>query len=107
MLGGERVLVLGDTTLDADNNPIPGSGEEIVDGCLVSPMSATELREVGRDGDQDVVRVQLPITSGVTATTRLKVRGLLYRVDGTVQPFLAEDDPELSGYDLTATRTSG
>lgn len=107
MLGSETVVLRGDVARDADNNAIPGSGTLTVEGCLVEPLTVDEAVESSRDARETVIRVYLPITSGVDGKTTAVVRGLHYRIDADAPAFLADDDPELSGYVVTARRTVG
>lgn len=107
MLGSETVVLTGEVRRDSDNNPTPGSGSLTVDGCLVETMSVSETAESDRDSRVTVIRVFLPITDGVDGRTAVTVRGRTYRVDADPEPYIDDDDPELSGYVLTARRAKG
>lgn len=111
MLGTETVTVAGDLVRDDDNNMVPAPGLGKVDGCCVFPLSTSELIERGRSGTADVIRVTLPITEGIDSTSILvlsdRAGDLRYQVDGNPAPYINPDDPELSGYDITATRRVG
>jgi hypothetical protein len=107
MLGTETVHVGGDLVRDGDGNMTPTTGIGDVKGCQVQPLSATELVERGRAGTEDAVQVLLPITEGITSKSLLAIRGKKYQVDGNPQPYIDPEDPDLSGYDITATRRAG
>ena len=108
MLGTETVVVVGEVEYDADNDPIPGSGSLTVEGCGVYPMAGADLESAARSGTTARVRVLLPITSGVSGDSVLTVRGVPgFRVEGDPVPYIDDEDPELSGYDLTAILAKG
>lgn len=108
MLGTETVHVGADLVRDSDGNMVPGpAGVGDVEGCQVQPLSAAELVERGRQGTEDAVSVFLPITEGIVSTSLLSVRGKKYQIDGSPQPYIDPEDPELSGYSVTATRRVG
>lgn len=113
MLGTETVILLTESRLDADNNPVT-SPEVTVPNCLVE--DATVREDAGRPDERrgqgspsiGMIRVLLPITSGVHAGCALKVRGRRYQVIGDPQPYIDPDgDPDLSGYDLLAEAGRG
>ncbi|MDL9938686.1 hypothetical protein QSJ18_18220 [Gordonia sp. ABSL1-1] len=107
MLGTETVTIGGDFTRDDDGRLVASVGLGAVDGCQVQPMSADELVARGRQGTEDAIRVFIPVTTGIDNNSTLIVRGNPYRVDGNPQAYIDPDDPELSGYDITATRAAG
>lgn len=107
MLGTETVIVGGDFVRDEDGRVTQAVGIGAVDNCQVQPMSAKELVDRGRDGDEDAVSVFLPITAGLDRTSTLTVRGVTYSIDGNPQPYVNPEDPDLSGYSVTATRRAG
>jgi hypothetical protein len=94
----------GGTTAGGD--PIPAEDLQPVDGCVVEPLTGVELIEVTRDGATSAARVLLPITTGLDHLCDLQIRGLWYRIVGDVVAYV-DDDPELSGYQVTATRGVG
>lgn len=103
---GETVGVRrrGDTTAGGD--PIPAEARPSVEGCIVEPLLGAELIEVTRNGATSAVRVLLPITTGLDHLCELQIRNLWYRIVGDPVAFV-DDDPELSGYQVTATRGGG
>ncbi|HEY9314632.1 hypothetical protein [Williamsia sp.] len=110
MLGTETVQVAGDLVRDGNGNTskVPDLGR--IPNCRVEQLSSAELAERGRAGTDDAIRVFLPITSGISSRTVLKLvdRGNeKYKVDGNPLPEIDPEDPELSGYDITATRKVG
>ncbi|OBC12180.1 hypothetical protein A5788_22345 [Gordonia sp. 852002-50816_SCH5313054-c] len=107
MLGTETVIVTGDFVRDEDGNVTSGTGIGPVKRCQVQPLTSQELVERGRSATDDAVRVLLPITEGISRDSVLIVRGERYQVDGNPQPYIDPDDPEMSGYDIEATRRAG
>ena len=107
MLGTETVTVSGDMVRDEDGRVTPGAGIGPVEGCQVQPLSTAELVERGRSSTDDAVRVLLPITEGIDRGTVLIIRGKRYQVDGNPQPHIDPEDPDLSGYDIEASRRVG
>jgi hypothetical protein len=107
MLGTETVIVAGDFVRDADGKVTPGTGIGAVAGCQVQPLTSSELVERGRSATDDAVRVLMPITTGVDRGSVLIVRGKRYQVDGNPIAYIDPDDPDLSGYDIEASRRAG
>lgn len=111
MLGTETVRVENETELDADNDPVPGTGvPKSVEGCLVEPLqplASGESVERDRSGTVARVKVLMPITSGVSGDSRLVIRGNPYLVSGDPIPFVDDEDPELSGYEVIAVSAKG
>lgn len=109
MLGTETVGVLTEAGRDEDGRVLASMPADptLVDGCHVSPRTSAELIEAGRSPAEDVVRVLLPITAGLTRWSVLVVRGRQYQLDGDPTPHINDDDPELSGYDVEATYRVG
>lgn len=106
MLGTDTITVRQSGTRDADGNPITGA-TFTVDNCLVGPLAAAELLAVDRSEGTTTVVVDLPITAGIDHTCELGFRGRWYRVKGDPEPLINDEDPDLSGYQLRATRSSG
>ena len=107
MLGTETVIVAGDFVRDEDGKVTQSAGIGPITGCQVQPLTSQELVERGRSATDDAVRVLLPITDGITRDSLLVARGVTYQIDGNPQPYVDPDDPELSGYDIEATRREG
>ena len=107
MLGTETVHVGGDLVRDSNGNTSATTGIGNVEGCQVQPLSSAELVERGRTGTEDAVQVFLPITEGIDKKSLLTIRGKKYQIDGNPLPYIDDEDPELSGYDITATRRLG
>ncbi|UAJ16186.1 head-to-tail stopper [Gordonia phage Malibo] len=107
MLGTETVTVTGDFVRDDDGKVTAGTGVGPVEGCQVQPLTSQELVERGRSATDDAVRVLLPITEGIDRGSVLVVRGKRYQVDGNPIAYIDPEDPELSGYDVEASRRVG
>lgn len=107
MIGTETVIVTGDYVRDEDGHVTTTAGSVTVAGCQVQPMTSTELVERGRSSTADVVRVLMPITAGIDRNRVIVARGNRYQVDGNPIAYVDPEDPELSGYDITATRRVG
>lgn len=104
MSGGETVAVRRRGGTDADGRPLPYTTPVLpVEGCVVEPLTGAELVEVTRTGATSAVRVLLPIVAGLDGECELQIRGVWFRIVGGAEPFI-DDDPELSGYQLTCTR---
>lgn len=104
--GFETVGVRRRGGLTAGGEPLPVVAMDPVDGCVVEPLDGAELVDVHRTGATAVIRVLMPVTTGLDHLCELQVRGLWYRIVGDVVAY-DDDDPELSGYHVTATRGIG
>lgn len=101
---GETIAVRRREGTDADGRTLPTTTPvPPVDDCIVEPLSGAELVEVTRDGASSAVRVLLPITEGLDGECELQIRGDWFRIVGGTEAFI-DDDPELSGYQVTCTR---
>lgn len=104
MFGAETIAVRRRGGTDPDGRPLPYTTPmSPVGGCDVEPLTGAELIEVMRTGATSAVRVLLPITTGLDGECELQIRGAWFRIVGGAESFV-DDDPELSGYDLTCTR---
>lgn len=100
----ETIAVRRRSPNDADGRTVaPTTPMDPVDGCEVEPLNGAELVEVTRNGATSAVRVLLPITEGLDGECELQIRGDWFRIVGGAESFI-DDDPELSGYQLTCTR---
>jgi hypothetical protein len=106
MLGTEPVRVRRRGGITADGDPTPAT-EWPVDDCLVDPGALGERLDIDRTAATTTVAVTMPITAGIDHTCELKIRGRWYRIVGDPEPFVNDEDPELSGYQVTATRGAG
>lgn len=113
MLGTETVYLSTGQALDSDNNPTSGADPIAVHGCLVENATVRgdeglpdELRGQAT-GSVASIRIYMPITSGVSSTTALKVRGKLFQVVGDPEAFINDEDPELCGYVVLAKAGRG
>jgi hypothetical protein len=104
MLGCQTVTVR-QGGVDNLNNPITPTTFD-VDNCLVSPASTAEQLEIDRTGGTTSVEVFIPLTTGIDHTCDLQINNRWYRVVGDPEPYV-DEDPELSGYQVTATRSQG
>ncbi|QLF84819.1 head-to-tail stopper [Gordonia phage BBQValindra] len=111
MLGTETVVLAGEVEYDADNNPVPDTGVPLaVDGCHVEPLDGTDTTASDRSGTSTRLRVFIPLTSGVTGDTvitSIAGRGGPFEIEGDPQPFIDDEDPELSGYVVVAYSAKG
>lgn len=95
---GETVTILrpGPSTEDEYGNEVPGPPTETdVPGCAVAPRSSSEDVQA-RDQVIIGLSVWMPSGTDVQATDQMRVRGVLYEVDG-----------EPGGYASPFTGTSG
>jgi hypothetical protein len=107
MFGNETVAVRRSGGTDPDGSPLLYTTPvDPVAGCIVEPLSGAELLEVTRNGETGAVRVLLPIIEGLDGECELQIRGDWFRIVGDAEPFI-DDDPELSGYQVTCTRGGG
>ena len=106
MLGNETIRILARTVRNADGTVTVHAVDVDVPGCWVGPLTTEERPGRGVDGDDAVLRVGLPITSGLGRDATLVVRGKRYRVLGEPEPYI-DEDPELNGYDITVYRKLG
>lgn len=108
MIGDETVIVEAGPTLDARNNPVPGTGAPVSElGCVVEPLGSSELTVRGRSGTYSQIRVYFPATAApVSATAVLTARGKRYDVIGGADDW-RDDDPDLAGQVVVAARGEG
>lgn len=106
MLGTETVAIRQSGGVGPKGDPIAGR-TWTVDNCLVAPASTAEQLAIDRTGGTTSVVVTLPITASIDHTCDLGIRGRWYRIIGDAEPFINDEDPELSGYQVTATRAQG
>ncbi|MGI5222175.1 hypothetical protein [Nocardia sp. CA-290969] len=108
MIGNEVVAIGAGVTLDASNNPVPGTAPVPVAGCVVEPMGSSELTVRGRTGTYTQIRVYLPANAPVsaTATSVLAARGHDWMVVGEPDEWIDEDE-DLSGQVVVAARGRG
>lgn len=106
MLGTETVQVRrrGDRT--KTNDPAPASDPVPVEGCLIAPAGGTETIGTDRTAGTGAVSVTMPLTVGIDHSCELQIRGQWYRIVGDAVAFINED-PDLSGYQLTCVRGAG
>lgn len=116
MLGSETCILAGRVHYDDSNDPVPGTELPVeVHGCYVEPLGVdgprrSDVIERDRSGTTTRLRVFIPVTSGVTGDTvitEIVGRGGPYRVEGNPQPFIDDEDPELSGYIVTVFAARG
>lgn len=115
MLGTETVVTAPAPQFDDNNDPVPGSGaEQTIDGCLVEPLNTigntADITAADRSGTVSRIRVHMPtITAGVAAEKVFTITGRpgRFRVIGDPVPYIDDEDPELSGYAVTAESVKG
>lgn len=109
MSAGETVWIKPGTRLDDDQNPIPATGSEFdIEGCEIEPLGSDESEDVGRSGTVTRIRIFAPgpVSRAITATDVVEARGETWRIDGEPDVWI-DDDPELSGPVITASRRLG
>ncbi|TAK89389.1 MAG: hypothetical protein EPO06_12060 [Burkholderiaceae bacterium] len=106
---GETVTVLTRTVTGRDGygNDVYGSAETEVEACAVRILSSTESRDKGADKVVDSIEVIMPPASSVTAADRLRVRGVVYAVDGRPEPLTDPMTGADPGLRVIAKRTTG
>ncbi len=84
-LGGETVILLQrvKTGQDRYHNDLYGVASVAIQGCAVRVVSSDENDTGSRDKTTDNVEVTMPPGTEVQRVDRLRVRGLVYNVDGT------------------------
>lgn len=96
---GETITIIrpGTPTEDEYGNQVPGTPTETdVPGCAVAPRSSSEDLQAR---DQVIVglTVWMPSETDVQATDQMRVRGVLYQVDGEpggyASPFTGSGGP--------------
>lgn len=109
MSAGETVTVRPGTTLDSKRDPVPASGTTFdIEGCVIEPLGSEEVGEVGRR--IKVTRIRIfspgPISRPITATDVVEARGVQWAIDGHADDWV-DEDPELAGPVITASRGEG
>ncbi|QOC55872.1 head-to-tail stopper [Gordonia phage DirtyBoi] len=111
MLGSETATFSSEVEYDGNNDPIAGTGQPwTVEGCHVEPLDGTDITAQDRSGTATRLKVFIPVTSGIsgdTVITSIGSRGGPYRIEGDPQPFIDDEDPELSGYAVIARSAKG
>lgn len=106
---GETVTVVrpGAPTEDQYGNEVPGAPTSTdVPGCAVAPRSSSEDLQAR---DQVIVglNVWMPSGSDVRATDRMRVRGVLYDIDGEPGLFATPFTGTSGHVQVSLTRVSG
>lgn len=108
---GETVVVLRRTllpTVDRYGNDRYAVTEVPVPGCAVRVVSSQEtLGADARDRVTDTLEVLMPPGTVVTAVDRLRIRGLVYEVDGAPDPQESSTTGVAAGVRVTARRLNG
>lgn len=105
---GETVTILRRTTSTRDRhgNEVWTYTETDVEGCIVWPTGSTEKTEA-QDQASDKITVSCPYGTNVTNVSRMRVRGLLYDVDGTPSPWASPFTSWRPGVEVKGTRVTG
>ncbi len=108
MTRGETVTILrrNTSTRDAHGNEQWTWSETDVDGCIVWPTGSTEQTEA-RYTTSDRITVSCPYGTDVTNVSRMRVRGLLYDVDGTPNSWSSPFTTWRPGVEVQGTRVTG
>jgi hypothetical protein len=87
-MGGEVVVLLRrvKTGQNLYHNDVYGVVEVPVVGCAVNPLGSSEQDTGGRDKTVDTIEVTMPADTVVNRIDRLRVRGIIYDVQGTPEP---------------------
>lgn len=108
---GETVVIVTPPGKDAFGDPLSGSPAEVtVLGCSVWPIDGTVgSDEIGGDRNTLVERlsVLLPDDLSVEATDKVRVRGLMYEVEGAPKHWMSEFTGSYAGTELTLSRVTG
>lgn len=107
---GETVVILRRTALsgrDRYGNQRWSTTEIPVGGVAVRPLSTDESLAERRDRVVDTLEVILPPDTQISATDRLRIRGLTYEVDGTPDPRYSPDLGIEPGVRVLAKRVTG
>jgi len=112
---GEPVTVLraGTPTHDVYGNDVPGvDAETRYEGCAVWPRMSTEgiqTREDVQARDQviDGLNVLFPVGASVLATDRVRVRGVVYLVEGEPGSYRSPLTGTTLGPQVALTRVTG
>lgn len=108
MTRGETVTVLRRSTSgrDAHGNEVFAWSETDVEGCIVWPTGSTEQTEA-RDTASDQITVSFPYGTDATHVSRMRVRGLLYDVDGTPNVWSSPFTGWRAGVEVRGVRVTG
>ena len=106
---GETVTIIraGTPTEDPYGNEVPGPTTETdVSGCAVAPRSSSEDLQAR---DQVIVglNVWMPSGTDVRATDQMRVRGILYEIDGEPGSFATPFTGTVGPVQVSLTRVSG
>jgi len=106
---GETVTIIrpGPTTEDPYGNDVPGPPVETdIAGCAIAPRSSSEDLQAR---DQVIVglNVWMPSGSVVYATDQMRVRGVLYEIDGEPGAFSTPFTGTGGPVQVALTRVSG
>ena len=106
---GETVTVVrpGTSSEDEYGNEVPGSPTSFdVPGCAVAPRSSSEDLQAR---DQVIVglNVWMPSGTAVYATDQMRVRGVLYEIDGEPGSFTTPFTGNAGPVQVSLTRVSG
>jgi hypothetical protein len=106
---GETVTVIrpGASTEDPYGNEVPGTPTETdVPGCAIAPRSSSEDLQAR---DQVIVGLNVWMPSGtvVNATDQMRVRGVLYEIDGEPGAFSTPFTGTVGPVQVSLTRVSG
>lgn len=106
---GELVTVQPGVVLDADDNPVPGSGDPIELYAIVEPLGSTETIVHGRSGVYTTVRLYVdePPAQPISRDWGVEVRGQTYLIGGDDADWRDPEGGDLGGIVLTAYRAEG
>lgn len=108
-LGGELVIILRRAATGAQDryhNDIYATTEVPV-YAAVRAAGSTETDSGSRDKVRDTIEVTVPPGTEVASSDRLRVRGLVYVIDGTPEPGNDPATGVASGIRITARRVTG
>jgi hypothetical protein len=105
---GETVTVVRPPGRDRYGDPLPGSATEVdYDGCAWWPRTSTEVA-VGQNTLIEGIDVFFPDSgTDVRATDRLRLRGVLYDVEGDPGEWRSELTGTEAGTQVSAKRVTG
>jgi hypothetical protein len=106
---GELVIVRPGAVLDADDNPVPGSGDPVELYAVVEPAGSTETVVRGRTGVFTTVRLYVdePPADPIPRTCDVEIRGKTWWIEGEDADWRDPEGGDLGGIVITAYRAEG
>lgn len=105
---GETVVLLRQTQSgrDSHGNPVWSTIEHPVEGCAVWPTGSTEQVQ-GQDQTSERLTVLAPYGTDVNAIDQVRVRGLVYEVEGLPSSWRSPLTGTRAGVEVRLERVRG